>query len=498
MNSARRGRGRSLVWPVASMILLATIAGGVAQLLIATAVLRPLELRDVRARGEIALSLLQRSVSALPAAPDSAVLQPILDRLHRENELRAALLVRLPGGGLVWDRPEFASFALALANRRTGGAETGGFDTIASRTLTQGGRVIGEALVVRPRSTRRGPRLPSTEALLLSLPVALLTALPTAFLLVRWLVRRLRRLERLAERVEGGDLTARIEDTGGDEIGRLAERLNNMTGALAAARARLEAQDAQRRQLFADITHELATPLTSVRGYTETLVDPAVQVSEAERERYLAGILEESRRLDRLIHDLFELARLEAGASPLESERLDWAALCGNVVERFAPRFKAAGLTLRWEPAAGEAWVMADGHRIVQVLENLLANSMRHVPPGSTVQVSVTVASPAAGAGGATRAAEGTGDAGTAVSRGFRLTVADDGPGVPEADLSHLFERFYRSAIARRSEAGAEAGGSGLGLAIVSEITLRHGGSVRARAVTPHGLAIDVDLPAAG
>ena len=124
-----------------------------------------------------------------------------------------------------------------------------------------------------------------------------------------------------------------------------------MTGALAAARDRLEAHEAERRQLFADITHELATPLTSMRGYTETLLDPAVTVDDAERHRYLPGILGESQRLDRMIRDLFELARLEAGAVPLELERLDWAALCRNVVERFEPRFAAAGLALHWAAA---------------------------------------------------------------------------------------------------------------------------------------------------
>jgi signal transduction histidine kinase len=515
MSGARRGRGGSLVWPVAGAILLATIVGGLGQILVVMAVLRPLELRDQRARGEIALAAVQRAVSALPAAPDSAALQPLLEEARHEAELRAALVFRDPSGREVWNRPEVSRFMLRLppedgrrgrrfAARADEGSPDPGdapprrarrmprdrdegpgrgmrLETIASRTLTHGGAAIGEAQVVRPRGPGRSLfRPPSGEALMLSVPIALLTALVTAFLMVRWLVGRLQRLEGLATRVAGGDLAARVEDPGGDEIGRLGERLNDMTVALAAARERLEAQDAQRRQLFADITHELATPLTSVRGYTETLLDPAVRVSDDERARYLGGILEESRRLDRLIRDLFDLARLEAGAAPLERERLDWAALCRNVVARFAPRFEAAGLALRWEDGAREAWIDADGHRIEQVIENLLANALRHVPAGGTVRVAV-IESPAADG-----------------ARGHRLTVTDDGPGVPEADLPHLFERFFRSAAARRSDAGTEAAGSGLGLAIVREITQRHGGAVRARAAVPRGLAIDVDLPATG
>jgi len=471
-------RGRSLVWPVAAAILLATLAGGLGQALVVVAVMGPLEKRDARARAEIALGALQQTVAALPAAPHGESLRPLLERVRREAGLRAALVFRDARGRVTWSRPDLARFARREgpgAGRRGPAARAP--DTLATRAITHGGRVLGHASALRFHAPGRGLRPPTGETLLLSLPIALLAALGTAFLVVRWLVARLRRIERLAARVADGDLTARVADRSGDEIGRLAERLDHMTASLAAARARLEAQDAQRRQLFADITHELATPLTSVRGYTETLLDPAVRVSDEERERYLRGILEESRRLDRMTRDLFDLARLEAGAAPLERERLDWAALCRNVVERFAPRFEAAGLALRWEGGAREAWVEADGHRVVQVIENLLANALRHVPRGGTVAVAV--------------------EAGGADAPRHRLTVRDDGPGVPAEDLPHLFERFYRAAAARRSATHDEAGGSGLGLAIVREITERHGGAVRARAAEPRGLAIEVELPAA-
>src|SRR5207245_10875504 len=131
----------------------------------------------------------------------------------------------------------------------------------------------------------------------------------------------------------------------------------------------------QRRQRFADITHELVTPLTSIRGYAETLLDPHVTVSAPERSRYVHGVLDEARRLDRLIRDLFELARLEAGATPLVKERLDWAALCRNTIARFEPRFRGAGLKAVWGDSLEEAWIEADGHRIEEVLDNLLVNA---------------------------------------------------------------------------------------------------------------------------
>jgi signal transduction histidine kinase len=283
--------------------------------------------------------------------------------------------------------------------------------------------------------------------------------------------------------VAEGDLSVRIADRSGDEIGRLAEQLDRMTERLAAARDQLTENELQRRQLFADITHELATPLTSIRGYAETLLDPGVPVSPEERTSYVRGLLDESRRMDLLIRDLFELARLEAGASPLSEERIDWSALCRNTIDRFEPRFRKAGLTLAWVGPAGQAWVMADGRRMEQVLENLLVNALRYVPRGGRVEARL--------------------DAATERQPKHRLTVSDDGPGIPEEELPLVFRRFYRgTASARRggSEPGAgrDPGGSGLGLAIVREIVERHGGSAHAESKSPRGLIIVIELPPLG
>ena len=173
-----------------------------------------------------------------------------------------------------------------------------------------------------------------------------------------------------------------------------------MTERLAEVREELRRADEQRSRLLADITHELSTPLTSIRGYVETLLDPAVPTSPEERAGYLRDVLEEALRLDLLIHDLFDLVRLEAGASALAPVRLDWAALCRNTTRRFEPRFREAGLTLRWEREPGEAWVRADGRRMEQVVENLLVNALRYVPAGGTVALS-----PRAVAGGRTASA---------------------------------------------------------------------------------------------
>jgi signal transduction histidine kinase len=350
---------------------------------------------------------------------------------------------------------------------------------LARRSVARGPEALGEIEVVRRMRPRGDLGILDPRTSLLLFPVAILASGFAGLVLVRLLVRRLRAMELLASRVAEGDLSVRIADRSGDEIGRLAGQLDRMTERLAGARDQLTENELQRRQLFADITHELATPLTSIRGYAETLLDPGVPVSPEERTRYVRGLLDESRRMDLLIRDLFELARLEAGASPLSEEPIDWAALCRNTVDRFEPRFRKAGLTLAWLGPARDAWIMADGRRMEQVLENLLVNALRYVPSGGRVEARL--------------------DEATERNPKHRLTLSDDGLGIPEDELPLVFRRFYRStASARRSEPGAvrDPGGSGLGLAIVREIVERHGGTVHAEARSPQGLVILVELPA--
>ncbi|HVP15256.1 MAG TPA: HAMP domain-containing sensor histidine kinase [Terriglobales bacterium] len=511
-------RGRSLFWTISGLFLLAIVIGSFVQVLIAVAVLRPLEEREQRTRAELAASGLAAEIAAAPA-PGMPELQAMLQKhraalgpgpgviAYREGSTwrltdppdRGRFLDRIlsgavPGGPPPGERPPFSE---RPPGQERGPRPPGGgsaprlperHDITVTRPVIRGSQHLGEVAVVRPLWPRGGPALFFEPAsALLFLPVTLIASALVAFVVVRMLVRRLRAMELLAARVAHGDLSVRIGDPRGDEIGRLAQRLDRMTERLAEARARVEATEHQRRQLFADITHELATPLTSIRGYAETLLDPGVPKSDEEQGRYVRGVLEESRRLDRLIRDLFDLARLEAGASPLEKVRLDWAALCRNTAERFQPRFAAAGLRLGWSESPAEAWIEADGHRLEQVLENLLVNALRYVPKGGSVELALD-----------------------SVPAGYRLTVRDDGPGLPAEDLSHAFERFYRGAGARvdaptgdaserggvdRSGAATDRGGSGLGLAIVREIVERHGGTVSARAREPRGLEIAVELP---
>jgi signal transduction histidine kinase len=487
-------RGRSLFWTIASLFLLAVVVGTILQTIVALAVLRPLEAREARSRAELAAAGLAADIAASPLHWKAGELERLFERHRATLGPGPAVLGYRDGVGWRFtDPPNRGNFLDRVQLRAPEGHPSAGStwarphernDVIVHRPVMRGAERLGEVVVVRPLWPRGGPGIfvlglffaGSALLALLFLPMALIASVVVGLIMVRILVRRLRAMETLAARVAEGDLTVRIGDTSGDEIGRLAERLDRMTERLLDARTRVEETEQQRRQLFADITHELATPLTSIRGYAETLLDPGVSVSDEERARYVRGVLEESRRLDRLIRDLFELARLEAGASPLALESLDWAALCRNTVERFEPRFRDAGLRLLWRGSAERAWIEADGHRMEQVLENLLVNTLRYVPAGGAVEVSL---------GRSPRQADL-----------YRLLVSDDGPGLPAAELAHVFERFYRAAGSRGSDVARDHGGSGLGLAIVREIVERHGGTVSAETRAPHGLSVVVELPA--
>ncbi len=504
----------SLFWTFAGAFLLVLLVAAVLQIVVLLAVVRPMAAREVNQRSEGVLDVMASDLENLIPPLDSREVSRVLRGPSRE---RVIVLLRdgrgqvFPGVPLVGD---FGDRLLALVGvsgdtlvnpvRGVGSGRRGDrtglprgrpplfseeeglngprpplgsgqvertsreFTVAARRQLTFADGSTGELIAVAPRTPI--PLWPpgAPRPLLIFLPLALLVAVGGGLLLFRSIVRRIQALETLATRVSEGDLTARVAPGRPDELGRLGKRLNHMTGSLAEARDRLQAVDSQRRRLLGDISHELATPLTSIRGYTETLLNPDVPVTETERARYLDSVLAEAHRMDLLIQDLLDLARLESGAVTMECERLDLAALAGNTLDRLAPRFEAAGLQLVWAPRTRTAEVEGDGRRLEQVLDNLLANALRYVPSGGRVEVRVD-----------------TDPVGGTVS----LSVADDGPGIPEAELPLVFDRFYRADPAR------VAGGTGLGLAIVREIARAHGGEITAHANPPRGVLFRLVLP---
>ena len=237
----------------------------------------------------------------------------------------------------------------------------------------------------------------------------------------------------------------------------LARAFNRMTAQVQRHRETLQ-------NFLADVSHELRTPLTSIRGFTEALRDGIV-AEEERRQRTLEIIDDEARRMLRLVEDLLDLSKIQAGQLPLRREPVDPAEILTHVAEVFAQRAQDAGLTL--ETVIGEALptIPCDFYRLVQVLANLVDNAIQHTARGG-----ITL-----------RAA--------AASQGVTLSVEDTGEGIPAEALPRLFDRFYRSART------GPARGSGLGLAIAREIVLAHGGEISAESTMGRGTRFRITMP---
>jgi signal transduction histidine kinase len=281
--------------------------------------------------------------------------------------------------------------------------------------------------------------------------------------------RRLRALESAARRLGGGDLAARAPERGGDEIAAVASAFNAMAADLSARAEALTASDRTRRQLLADVSHELTTPVTAMRGYLETLTMPELALDEATRARYLTIISDETARVEHIIGDLLDLARLEGGGGSLEIERVPVAHLFDRVSARHERACQTGQVTLNASIAPGAEFVWGDGDRLEQALQNLAANAIRYAPAGSTLRLSAQ-----------------------RVDDTVDISIEDEGPGIPPEHLPHIFDRFYK---AEASRAG-HSGGSGLGLSIVKAIIERHHGRISVTSAPGH-TTFDVVLPSA-
>jgi two-component system OmpR family sensor kinase len=291
-------------------------------------------------------------------------------------------------------------------------------------------------------------------ARLLSIPGTLI--LVTAAFLVSLVVfsparRRLQALEAAAEHLGAGDLSVRAPESGADEIARVARAFNAMAAELAARDEALRSSDRLRRQMVADVSHELRTPLTSMRGYVETLRLPDIALSADQRREYLDTIEHETRRLERIVQDLLDIARLENGAIAFERRWFAAEQLFAHVVQRHrataaARRIEIAAVV---DPSADQ--LMGDPYRLEQVVENLVANAIRHAPDGGRIELAAVSSDDAA-----------------------VISVTDNGPGIAPEHLPHIFDRFYKVDAARSSGAS----GSGLGLSIARAIIAWHGGTI--------------------
>ncbi len=290
--------------------------------------------------------------------------------------------------------------------------------------------------------------------------VATLAAVLTAIVVSRRLTTPIRDLARASARLAAGRYGERVGTAEEDELGALARGFDALA-------ARLEQTERQRLTLIGDVAHELRTPLATIQGSMEGLLDEVVVPTPA----LWAQLHGEAGRLRRLVDDLQELSRAEAGALPLQPVALDARALLARAADRMRPHFEAADVALALDGTDGSTPVLADADRTLQVLLNLLGNALRHTPAGGTVTLGAR-----------------------ARDRQITLIVADTGGGVAPEDLPHLFERFYR---ADRSRSRA-SGGSGIGLTIARALVEAQAGTLRIESPGPgRGATAIVTLPRA-
>jgi len=386
----------------------------------------------------------------------------VLDRLR---SLRAKLMLAFLGValvavgvlGLLVGRATSGAFEQYLISRQTGdlSAMDGMMDEMMGQEASQAAmeQMFGPA--------ERAYLEAVNGSLWLAGGLAALVAVTLGLMFARQISSPVRTLTSAARRLGAGDLDQRVPVHRRDELGELAEAFNSMAEAVGR-------QEMLRRQMAADIAHELRTPLAVIQANLEAMLDGIRPLSVEE----VADVHRETQLLSRLVTDLRDLSLAETGQLPLRKELTDLTALVRMSVARFSSRAEEKGVRLVVEAAEDSPCADVDPDRVAQVFGNLLDNALRWTPPGGEAVVRLHP--------GAQRDE-------------VRVTVRDTGPGIPEEHLPNVFERFYRADRAR----ARTDGGSGIGLAVVKQLVEAHGGRVWAESRPGEGTAFGFVLPAA-
>jgi len=377
-----------------------------------------------------------------------------LSRILRAEQIRGFQV--LPGAGAT----------LGLSEQQVGdllsGTSLSTLVWVGDEEVLAEGRTLadGSALVLQQPVTVVGT---SAQAVLarfgMAMAIALLVAMPIGYLAARRLARPLRAARDAAQQMTDGSREVRLEPAGPVEIAEIAVALNELSRALAASEGR-------QREFLLSVSHELRTPLTAVKGYAEALSDGVVDVQDVPRTGTI--LVAEAARLDRLVTDLLDLARLGAVDFRVHPTEVDLAELGDEVAAVWSDRCAREGVAFRAELPQGEVWVRTDPLRVRQILDNLLENALRVSPAGSVIVVSIQAA--------------GT----DAV-----VEVRDSGPGLNADDLLIAFEP---GALYERYR-GIRPVGTGLGLALVARLATGLGGRASAGAAAEGGARFTVRLP---
>jgi two-component system sensor histidine kinase BaeS len=451
------------------VVLATLVIVGLGTLVLANVSARRITEDEVRDEAVQIATNLDRLIAAVPA-PASGTDDTRLSRqlrtlvaVGRVINVDELSMFLLRNGSVVGDEPDELVAALDLPlDRLESGDVVSGIDgnLVYAAAPAELGRATVVVVVTREANAAFGA---SIRLFLLAAAATLAIGALVAVALGRRLTRRVRDTVTATHRIADGDLSARLPPpaaTGGDELDDLTRSVNSMAESLERSRT-LE------QQFLLSVSHDLRTPLTSIRGWAEAIADGA-----AEPARAASIISAEAQRLERLVADLLELSKLQAQAFSLQPRQVDLAALVRAVVDGSEPVATERQITVVLE-APGPVPAVVDPDRMAQVVANLLENGLRHARSRVVVAVGAGSATPTAGA---------------------VVTVDDDGPGIAPADLPHVFERLY---VAQHRPERSESS-SGLGLAIVHELVSAMGGTVTATAGPLGGARFVVQLRPAG
>jgi signal transduction histidine kinase len=334
---------------------------------------------------------------------------------------------------------------------------------VSANPIIQGKNFIGAVYVLTSVEGIQQSLQKVRYLLVLSGFGALFLALGLTLVLSRKLSAPLILMEGATRQIAKGDLDIRVSVPSGDEIGSLAKAINELA-------VDLQRYRDTRCEFFANISHELRTPMTYLEGYAKVLKE-GLYDSEEEKARYLDIIHQEAKRLTHLLHDLFELSKMEEGKISLNLEPVDLSEAAENTVQRIGLKAKEKGLDLHMDLPDQPQFIIADGLRIEQIFTNLLYNAIRYTEHGS---VMVQIRNDG--------------------SNQVLAIIEDTGIGIPKQELPHIFERFYRVEKSR----SREHGGTGLGLAIVKTLVEIQGGTIGVSSGLGKGTRFEIRFPREG
>ena len=303
---------------------------------------------------------------------------------------------------------------------------------------------------------------------------SLLFALVTGLLLFAYLTRRLKRLATVMDSFDMAQTTSRLQSIHrkdgqqGDEIDRLAYTFKQLVDRIHTQMENLKQADTLRRELVANVSHDLRTPLATLQGYIETLLLKNTSLPEKDRQHHLEIAIQHCKRLSKLVEELFELAKLDSREAKVQNEPFNINELAYDVVQKFDLSAKEQQISIQIEHNKDIPFVSADIAMIERVIENLLDNAVRHTPAGGSVRIAFS---------------SRNGD--------IAVSVSDTGDGIPEEDLPHIFDRFYQQTRIQDSKAGH----SGLGLAITKRILELHQKSIFVESTVGSGTTFTFFLP---